>query len=172
MPPFAVLRSPRAFSPHKSAKKGKTPLHFRRTGDILSKLSLSGCGSVWSRALRSGRKSRRFKSSHPDHFFARVPLKNRPRYSTARMQDALAPGGLRFALSALLRLTIFPAAPRSARHSRRAGCRRVVPARLRRVAQSGLERCVRDAKVGGSNPLTPTTFFASSTVCDTTSYLL
>ena len=24
------------------------------------------------------------------------------------------------------------------------------------MAQSGLERCVRDAKVGGSNPLTPT----------------
>ena len=27
---------------------------------------------------------------------------------------------------------------------------------IRGVAQSGLERCVRDAKVGGSNPLTPT----------------
>ena len=117
MPPFAVLRSPRAFSPHKSAKKGKTPLHFRRTGDILSKLSLSGCGSVWSRALRSGRKSRRFKSSHPDHFFARVPLKNRPRYSMARMQDALAPGRLRFAFPALSRLPIFPTSSRSARHS-------------------------------------------------------
>ena len=29
----------------------------------------------------------------------------------------------------------------------------------RGVAQSGLERCVRDAKVGGSNPLTPTISF-------------
>ena len=43
---------------------------------------------------------------------------------------------------------------------------------IRGVAQSGLERCVRDAKVGGSNPLTPTIFLASSTVCDITSYLL
>ena len=45
-----------------------------KTGRIstANKLS-SGCGSVWSRALRSGRKSRRFKSSHPDHFFALIP---------------------------------------------------------------------------------------------------
>ena len=28
------------------------------------------------RALRSGRKSRRFESSHPDHFFARMGKKN------------------------------------------------------------------------------------------------
>ena len=33
---------------------------------------------------------------------------------------------------------------------------------VRGVAQSGLERCVRDAKVGGSNPLTPTIFFVLS----------
>ena len=59
--------------PEHAAKAGLGKVGTR-TGIIFGLCSLnyslsSGCGSAWFRALGSGPRSRRFKSSRPDHLF-------------------------------------------------------------------------------------------------------
>ena len=128
---------------------------------------------VWlslARALRSGRRARRFKSSHPDHFFL-------PEWGKSgiiiRKSKQLLYKSLDLSAVAFSFAFMFFAAQKNDDYSLCRGGLLLQDIRLMwgaaawRRLTSGfalvcgsvwLERCVRDAEPGGSNPLTPTIF--------------